>query len=410
MQLETEECALPALETTKVAEHRKRGLFFLGGAFAFAGFTMALQMGLNSNFVADVMKLSPAQQGVLEACRETCGIMALGVLAVLTWLAEPLIAAAMLAMLGIGLGAYAYVPQTEYGWLICASLFWSQGLHVWMPLPNSMTLALAEPGRAGRRLGQMQAAGSAGSALALLVALALVSMKVSIRHLYLLAGAAAVLGGVSCLGIPYQMKAERPRLIFRRKYGLYYLLCFLEGWRKQICIAFAGYLLVKRYQTPLPTMLELSIVIQALGYLVAPRLGRWIDRAGEKRALVFYYCSLTVFFVGYALIESRYVLWALYIVDSVFFAFTMALTTYVNRIAPKEEHTPTLSMGVAMNHIASVAMPLAGGLLWQRFGYQWAFLTGVLTAGCSIVVALKLPERDKPLATEITEDTEKSRI
>ncbi|MGD0094500.1 MAG: hypothetical protein ABSE73_31715, partial [Planctomycetota bacterium] len=305
MQLETEECALPALETTKVAEHRKRGLFFLAVACAAVGFTMALQMGLNSNFVADVMKLSPAQQGVLEACRETCGIMALGVLAVLTWLAEPLIAAAMLAMLGIGLGAYAYVPQTEYGWLICASLFWSQGLHVWMPLPNSMTLALAEPGRAGRRLGQMQAAGSAGSALALLVALALVSMKVSIRHLYLLAGAAAVLGGVSCLGIPYQMKAERPRLIFRRKYGLYYLLCFLEGWRKQICIAFAGYLLVKRYQTPLPTMLELSIVIQALGYLVAPRLGRWIDRAGEKRALVFYYCSLTVFFVGYALIESR---------------------------------------------------------------------------------------------------------
>jgi len=391
MLLETEECALPPLEATRVEAHRKRGLFFLGAAFACAGFTMALQMGLNSNFTAQEMNLNGEQQGILEAFRETCGITALGVLAVLTWLAEPLIGAAMLVLLGLGLGSYYYV--TDYGWLIAASLFWSQGLHVWMPLPNSMTLALAEPGRAGQRLGQMQAAGSVGSAAALLVALALVSARISIRPLYLLAGAAALLGGAACLGIPWQMKAERPRLVFRRRYGLYYLLCFLEGWRKQICIAFAGYLLVRRYETPLSTMLLLFIVIQALGYWFAPLVGRWIDRAGEKRALVFYYASLTVFFVCYALLESRYVLWALYIVDNVFFAFTMALTTYVNRIAPKEEHTATLSMGVAFNHVASVAMPLTGGLLWQRFGYQWAFLTGVITAACSILVAQKLPTR-----------------
>ena len=34
------------------------------------------------------------------------------------------------------------------------------------------------------------------------------------------------------------------------------------------------------------------------------------------------------------------------------------MTTYVNRIAPRSEHTPTLSMGVAANHVAAVTMPL----------------------------------------------------
>jgi MFS family permease len=263
-----------------------------------------------------------------------------------------------------------------------------------MPLPNSMTLALAEPGRAGYRLGQMQAAGNVGSGVGLLVALTLVATgHVAIRPMYLIAGGAALLGAACCLGIPRQMKAERPRLVFRWRYRLYYLLCFLEGWRKQICIAFAGYLLVKKYGTPLTTMLILFIVIQALGWLIAPHVGKWIDRVGEKRTLVFYYVSLTVFFVCYAMLESRYLLWALFIIDNVFFVFTMALTTYVNRIAPKEEHTPTLSMGVAMNHIASVAMPLTGGLLWERFGYQWAFLTGVGAAALSIFVASHLPTR-----------------
>lgn len=384
------ETTTPVCELDAASATRRRGLFFLSAACAAAGCTMALQLGLNSNFVANEMRLSGQQQGILEAFREACGILALGVLAILASFSEPLIAAGMLVLLGAGMSAYAYT--TEFSALIMASMVWSAGLHVWMPLPNSMTLALAEPGRAGYRLGQVQAAGNMGSVAGLLVAL-LLYHTMPLRPMYLIAGAAAVLGAVACFGIPRQMKPDRPRLVFRRQYWLYYLLSFLEGWRKQICIAFAGYLLVTKYETPLDTMLILWLAICLGSWWIAPRVGKWIDRVGEKRTLVFYYSALTLFFVSYALIESRYFLWALFIVDNVFFVFTMALTTYVNRIAPKAEHTPTLSMGVAMNHVAAVAMPLVGGLLWKSFGYQWAFLTGVATAALSILVAQKLPSR-----------------
>lgn len=377
-------------DTSVVEARRKRGLFFIGCASAGVGMALSLQLGLNSNFVADEMKLSGLQQGILETFRESCGIFALGILALLASIAEPIIGAIMLGLLGSGLCAYYVVP--DFTWLIITSLVWSQGFHVWMPLPGAMTLALAEPGRAGYRLGQMQSAGAIGSAAGLAIALGLVYFGISeIRPLYLLAGGAALMAAMACLSIPCEEKASRPRLIFRRRYGLYYLLAFLEGWRKQICIAFAGYLLVKQYQTPLVLMLQLWLLMQVLGWFLAPRIGRLIDRIGERKALVFYYATMALLFSGYGFIEDRYFLYALFVLDNVLFSFTMAQTTYVNRIAPKNEHTATLSMGVAMNHVASVAMPLAGGLLWNYAGYRWAFLTGVVAALVSVCVSLCLP-------------------
>lgn len=385
--------ARPDPDASQDAARRRRGFFYIGCASAGVGMALSLQLGLNSNFVADEMGLTGLQQGILETFRECCGISALGLLALLSTVAEPLIAAGMLALLGSGLIAYYFVP--DFTWLVIVSLVWSQGFHAWAPLPGSMTLALAEPGRAGYRLGQIQSAGAIGSAVGLGIALVLVLAGMdAIRPLYVLAGGAALLGGGACLRIPCEKKVSRPRLIFRRRYGLYYLLAFFEGWRKQVCIAFAGYLLVKQYHTSLGTMLALWLLAQVLGWFLAPRIGKWIDVVGERRALVSYYAGMAVLFSGYGFIENRFLLYALFVLDTVLFAFTMAQTTYINRIAPPNEHTATLSMGVAMNHVASVVMPLTGGLLWNYAGYRWAFLTGVAAALLSVGVSLFLPPRN----------------
>ena len=78
------------------------------------------------------------------------------------------------------------------------------------------------------------------------------------------------------------------------------------------------------------------------------------------------------------------------------------LTTYVNRIAPASEHTPTLSLGVAANHVAAVTMPLVGGLIWKYAGYNWTFWIGAAAAAASILAAIQIPAsrgrvvRDEP--------------
>ncbi len=369
----------------------RRGRFFLAWAVGCVGFALSLQMGLNANFVADVLHLTGFQLGVLEGIRESCGILALGVLALLAGLSEPVVAFGMLALMGLGLGGYSFV--STYGWLIVTNVVWSQGFHVWVPLPQSMAMAMAEPGRAGFRLGQLGRAGSTGCLLGLLAAFALDRLNVGMRPMYTLAGIAAVVGGAACLRIPRGIRTDGPRLVLRRRYGLYYILCFLEGWRKQIFVCFAGFLLVKEYGTPLDTMLVLWIVTRVVGCAAAPAAGRLIDRVGEKKVLVFYFTSLMFFFTGYAFIKNRLALYGLFVVDNTFFVFGAALRTYVNRIAPAAERTPTLSMGVAINHVAAVTMPLVGGFLWRALGYQWAFMTGALAAGLSVGFALLVPPR-----------------
>jgi MFS family permease len=376
--------------------YRKRSLIFLGLAVAGASFAMAIQSGLNTNFLVQEIHVDAQQQGFLEAARETCGITALLVLAALAGLAEPLVGAGMLLLVAAGLSAYAFVHQ--YYLIVLLSLVWSQGLHIWMPLPNSMTLALAEPGRAGHRLGQVARAGSIGFGLGLVTAFTMNEAGISMRPMYVVAGAAAVAGALACLGIYRRLKTPGPRLVFRRQYRLYYLLCFLEGWRKQIFLCFAPFLLVKVHETSLTGMLILWGIVQVIGTVASPQVGRLIDRIGERRVLLFYYASIIVVFVGYAWVESLWVLYALFVLDSVLFMSAMALTTYVNRIAPKSEHTQTLSMGIAMNHVAAVSMPAVGGIMWACLGYQWTFMVGAAAAILSLVVSLRVPPHTVPEA------------
>ena len=373
---------------------RRQGIFFVSVAVAAVSFAITAQIGLNDNFLANSPALGGLgidgfQKGLVEAARETCGITALLIFAVLAGMVERTIGFFAVAVFAVGLGAYFCVYH--YFWVVVLSMVWSQGLHVWMPLPNSLMLSLAEPGRTGHRLGQLQAVGSIASGAALVVCWGMCVAHVPIRPIYIVAGLVALVGACACLGIPRDIKTPGPRFVFRRKYNLYYMLCFLEGSRKQIFLAFAGFLLVKKYDTSLQDMLLLMGVVQVINWLAAPAIGRLIDRTGERRVLMFYSGCMVLFFIGYACISSRLALWGLFILDNALFSLGMALTTYVRKIAPVSEHTPTLSMGVAMNHVAAVLVPLAGAFLWKYAGFRSAFLGGAAIAVVGVGVASKLP-------------------
>ena len=373
---------------------RRQGIFFVSIAVAAVSFAIMVQIGLNDNFLANSPSLGGLgidgfQKGLVEAVRETCGITALLIFAVLAGMVERTIGFFAIAVFAVGLGSYFCVYH--YFWVVVLSLVWSQGLHVWMPLPNSMMLSLAEPGRTGLRLGQLQAVGSIASGAALALCWIMTVVHVPIRPIYIVAGLVALIGAFACLAIPRDIKTPGPRFVFRRIYNLYYMLCFLEGSRKQIFLAFAGFLLVKKYDTPLKDMILLMAVVQVINWLTSPAVGRLIDRIGERKVLMFYSGCMVVFFIGYAFIPSRPVLWGLFIFDNVLFSLGMALTTYVRKIAPVSEHTQTLSMGVAMNHVAAVLVPLAGAFLWKYTGFRSAFLGGAAIAVVGMLVASRLP-------------------
>ena len=127
----------------------------------------------------------------------------------------------------------------------------------------------------------------------------------------------------------------------------------------------------------------------------APLIGCIVDKIGERKALSICYTALTVIFLGYALVHNLRILYILYCLDSSVFMFSIAQTTYLNKIAPPEDVRPALSMGLTMNHVAAVIVPVVGGFVWEALGrYEVVFFGGATVALASLVIVqfLKVDE------------------
>jgi len=375
----------------------RRNLILLGaGAFCLS-FGFSTFLGMANNFMAQDLGMEPGQLGVLEACRETPGILSAVLGGILIYLAEPRLASLALSVMGAGFISMFFVRG--WGQFLAASLLWSTGFHVWAPLSATLVLGVAETGQEGKRMGQVGAAGSVAGPLALgmifLVSryFSIHGQEVPFRPMFVLAGLAVL---VAALGISrvhvrnfYQRKE---RIVIKPEYRLYYLLTFLDGCRKQIFSTFAIFVLVKVYHTNVGTVALLMAVNGILGGIVSPRVGRLVDSWGEKRALTLNYCLIVLVFVGYALSRNPHVLYGLYCADSVLFTFNVALSTYLKRIARPEDVRPTLAMGTSSNHVAAVITPLVGGLLWASIGYQPVFMGGAVVALMALAATRLLPE------------------
>lgn len=195
---------------------------------------------------------------------------------------------------------------------------------------------------------------------------------------------------------------EKPRLVLKRRYSLYYLLTFLEGCRKQVFMTFAIYALVRNYGTPLQVVAILMIINNILNFILAPRVGRLIDRIGERKVITFCYAALIPVFVGYALIKVPGVLYVLYCMDSLFFLGSIGLSTYLHKIADPADLMPSLAMGVSMNHAAAVAVPVIGGFMWLKYDYPTTFLGGAVIVAISVLAATRIRTPQHPVGREIS--------
>ena len=341
-----------------------------------------------NNFAVEALKMTPSQLGLLESLRELPGFLIVLVAALTMRIAEPILSAIALFLFAVGLGAYYLVYDMHS--LILYSLIWSVGVHVWMTLSPSMAMSLADENNKGRRLGQFGAVGAFGTICGMILVL-LIGKLVGFRNIFVIAGAVLAAGAVSVSMISKNIgHKEKPRLVLKRKYLLYYLLIFLEGCRKQIFITFAVFAMITNYGTPLRMVAALMIVNQLTNVLFAPKVGRLIDRIGERRVLVFCYAALIPVFIGYAVIEKPVLLYVLYCLDNLFFLGSMGLNTYLSKIANAEDMMPSLAMGVSVNHAAAMTVPIIGGLLWVKFGYQIPFFIGAVVVAISVLFAFRI--------------------
>lgn len=350
---------------------------------------MGIQAASYPNFMVEQLQIQPGQLGVLESIRELPGFILVGIAALTMRVAEPVLASVALLVESLGMFSVYFVGSVEA--LIAVSFCWSLGFHTYHPLNQSMALALAEEDQRGKRLGQLRSA----TALAQLIGMGsvgLIAALLGLRALFIIAGVSILLAAVTVYRIPRDLRqVEKPRVVVKRRYSLYYALIFLEGCRRQVFATFAVYALVQVYHASIFQISALMIGVNVANLILAPAIGHWIDRFGERRILTFYYVCLVPLFVGYATVSTLPVLFALYAADGVLMTLSLALTTYVDRIAEQRDVMPTLAMGVTMNHLAAVIVPVSGGLLWASYGYQLFFLLGAGVVVISLFATQRLP-------------------
>lgn len=374
-------------------------------------FGFAVYTGVFQNFLRDSgMGVTASRLGQLESLREVPGLLAALTAGSLVALAESRVAGLGLLITALGIGATGFMGH--YSALIAITVFWSVGFHLWASVSSAITLTLARGKEGGRHLGRMSAIGAAATLAGLATALVLAFLlpkpvtpgvsghAAGFNHTvyivsFAIAGIAILLSALLCwqLSTPHATEqAPRARIILRREYGLFYLLTFLEGCRRQIFSIFASFALILVYHQPLGRMLALQFINSILITLTAPAIGKLVDRRGERGPLTFYSIGLIVVFLGYATSRTVGALYALFLIDNILFTFGVGFTTYLHRIVRPGELTPCLSMGVTTNHIAAVTVPVGGAWLWDHYhNYQLPFWVGVTIACVSLVATRWLP-------------------
>ena len=378
---------------------------------AVAVFSVGVFFGVHftlfNNFIVERLDIEAHELGYVEALREVPGFLNAFFIALMIRAAPPLVAAISLVVMGLGFMAYSGVATISD--LALYSVVWSIGFHCWIPLEQSLALSLSPEGSKGRWLGQLRSVHSVGM---LLTIGACIFLLPHLRYdgLFVVAGAVTILGGAALFFIRRTAPIVGEKsFVFRRRYFLFYLLNFLQGCRKQMFITFAIFALVKIHGMPVETTMVLILINQSLITLSGPTLGRMVDRFGERVMLSASYAGLVFVFLGYATVEHRQTLYVLYCIDNLIFFGSIALTTYIHKIAPKEDLKPTISMGITMNHVAAVVAPVAGGVAWHFFGYQVIFFSGAALALTSLIcsqwinteIAVQSPGREGSPATAL---------
>ena len=96
-------------------------------------------------------------------------------------------------------------------------------------------------------------------------------------------------------------------------------------------------------------------------------------------------------------VESFLAVCGIFVLDAVLFSAAMARTVYVKAVSDsQEEVTATLSTGISINHLISIIIAIAGGIIWQVLGVETLFVVAaVFGVGC-FFFSLTVPKAPPP--------------
>lgn len=356
---------------------------------------------LLNNFVIEVAGFDGADIGWLHTVREIPGFLAIGVIALVLVIREQVLGLVSLILLGVATAMTAAFPSL--GGLLVITLLGSIGFHYYETVNQSLQLQWLDKKRAPQLLGWLMAVGSGATFLAYgLIVLTWRAYDLSYDLVYWVAG--GVTAGLALIALLVFPQFESPhpqskKMVLRRRYWLYYALQFMAGARRQIFVVFAAFMMVERYGFEVHQVTALFMGTLLANMIAAPLLGAVVARFGERLALIVEYGGLGSIFLLYAALYvfdwGPWMAAALYVANHIFFALSLALKTYFQKIAAPADIAPTAAVAFTINHIAAVFLPAALGYLWLTSPVA-VFLLAAGMAAVSLGLSCLVPRHPEP--------------
>lgn len=377
---------------------------------ALTALGLGLSDGVISNYFKDAYNVSAFQRGFIEFPRELPGILCIIVVSLLSFLGDIRLAliAQLLSCIGILVLGF-FTPS--FGVMLLFIFINSMGMHLFIPLQDSLSMSLIKSEDVGKRMGQYKGVSTAFSMLASVIVFLgfrfgffSFTSKVKITFVISAAFFAAAFILFILMGrlVKTPIKENRKvKLIFRREYKYYYILAIMNGIQKQIMIVYGPWVVIETLGKKADTIAMLGIIGSFVGIFFIPALGRWLDRYGIRKMLYADALSFIGVYLIYGLLTAGFetgffakagipvlLTLGLFILDKMSMQMGMIRVIYLRSIAVREsEITPTLSLGISMDHIVSIICSYIGGIIWSRLGPQYIFFFAAALSIVNLVVA-----------------------
>jgi len=342
---------------------------------------------LLNNFAVDQLGLSGLQMGLVQSLRELPGFLTFLVVYVLLIFKEHRLSAFSVILFGAGIIMTGLFPSFQG--LLFTTFLMSLGYHYFETTRQSLVLQYFNKRQSPLVLAKwrsLTAFANIGIGAAIWILFRFTDLPMYV--VYIVLGILIIGFGIYSIfkdpadkDLPIQHK----KIIIRKKYWLFYALNFLSGARRQIFVVFAVFMLVQKYGFTIWQISALFVLNNLITWLVSPYIGKAINRFGERKMLTLEYAFLIVIFLGYALFEFKWFAAGLYVVDHIFFNFSIGIHTFFQKTADPKDIAPSIAVSFSINHISAVIIPAIGGMLWM-LNWQIPFIFGSALAVVSLIL------------------------
>ena len=375
---------------------RYRALF-LSLLLSAVGF--GLYKGVIDNYMAEVVRINEMDRGVTEFFRELPGLLLVLILAVFyRFSAEKMYKMGLIIMVA-GMALQAFVSPVKL-LVILAIFIYSTGEHIQLGMKNTLSLEYSRNGYGGQALGFQNSVYQIGNLVgyvAVIGAFAVVSNSSLFKPVFVAATVFMVLAMLAAFRLTGQSETDKSksRFYFKKKFRKYYMLEVFYGARKQVFFTFGPYVLILFYKADAAVISLLFSISAVACFLVAPLVGKLIDKVGYKTVMIADTLILVIvcFFYGFAhhlfSMEVAFIVCCInYILDSVISLASMASNVYVQDISDsKNEMRATISTGISVNHLITIFIALLGGWIWNILGIETLFIISAVLGLCNSAYA-----------------------